>query len=201
MDSSIQGRIDRLFDAVSLAVEQDLSKFKPVVVSNQHGHGVYQDYNGGATEAELSNKLHILIHNVASFHDHLKKWAPSAGVNRENVHSFLKASVDFCIVRDLWNNDKHGYPPKEDRDWSRKAPRLRDVHGALQAQTRPEKNSQVWMTIDAKGKPIYGGDGTFEVVISGTVVDRDGNPIGTVDTILSRAVARCEEAIKLFGAG
>ena len=193
MDPDINTRVERLYAAVGMAVDLDVLKYQPIYYCNEKVRGVVQEFSGGATEAEMSNSLHSLIHNIASFHDHLREWGPKHKINRENVHNYFKASTDFCIIRDLWNNDKHGYPPKDGSGWSRKAPRLRDVHRALQLG-----GAESWMQLTPSG-PVYGGNGTREVVIMGTVIDRVGNAIGLVDAFVRGAVARCEEVLKYFG--
>jgi hypothetical protein len=198
MDSELIDRIKRLYVTLARVAERDLRKFPPRVFADDRVFGFSQDFRGGATEPQLSEALHALINAVASFHDHLQNWAQQRGINRESVHKYFKESVDFCIVRDLWNNDKHGYPPRFG-SWSKRDPRVYNIDRVCQLRTRPEKGSTVGLTLDRAGRPRGFGDGSVSIVITGDVVDDHGNSLGNAHDIIERSVRVCEAALHHFG--
>lgn len=202
MDNDLHARIRRLYAATGEAVEHDLTKFPTTVVSGRTAsgsklRGFFQDFSGGRSEAEISNSLHSLIALVAGLEYHLRKWAAHNGKSAGLVQETFNRSDALKIVHDLWNNDKHGYPPLKRNGKSGRAPRLESVHRVM--QLRAEKNSWAMIRIDRHGKPVKSGDGTAQVVITGDVIDLHGAKIGNVDTILARAVQDCEELLRAFG--
>src|SRR5262245_23193863 len=106
-------RIHRIHAAIDAVVEGDISQFPPEVISNEKGFSIYQDFLGGLNASQISNVAHSLIHNVANLHDHFKRWLRKVGQDPKRVDDLLKVSAALQVVKDLSNNDKHGYPPRE----------------------------------------------------------------------------------------
>jgi hypothetical protein len=152
------------------------------------------------SEAEISETLHALIHNIASFHDHLQKWGERHGVSRDSIYNFFKSSLDFCVVRDLWNNDKHGYPPDRNDGWSRKAPRLTNAHTVCQLATGSAANSSAVLTLGKGGMPVAKtkGSGSVGVVLTGDVLDKNGGGLGDSHKFIEAALRVCEAAVQRF---
>lgn len=69
----------------------------------------------------------------------------------------------------------------------------------MQLTTQPKKGSMVAMTMGPGGVPVIHGDGNASAVITGEIVDADGNMIGETDSILPKAVDDCESLMKTFG--
>lgn len=187
MDADLLERIQRL-DVAIHQTRTDLRKVPP---------WSYILPRRRLSDAEISDALHSLIHNVASFHDHLQKWGDRHGVSRESIHNYLKDSFDFCVVRDLWNNDKHGYPP-HNGGWTRKAPRMLHPNSICRLKTLPKKGSSVTMSIGPKG-PVIGGDGSAHIVFTAEVIDKHNAKLGDADDFIDRAVHHCEAALLRFG--
>jgi len=200
MDTQLLERIRRLHVAIGRVAESDLSKFPARIYSNDRTRIVEQDFSGGMSDAEISETLHALIHNIASFHDHLQKWGERNGISRGSIHNFLKNSLDFCIIRDLWNNDKHGYPPDRNDGWSRKAPRLANAYTICRLSTGPGENSSTVMTLGKEGKPVARtkGTGSVGVVLTGDVVEKNGNGLGDAHKFIEAALRVCEAAVQRF---
>jgi len=197
MDSEIQKRIERLYAAVGRVIERDFESLPATVISTPKGVLMHQDFSGGASEAEMSDALHSLIASVASFHDHMKQWARKHGVSEDSIHNYFAGSPDFCIVRDLWNNDKHGGTPDKD-GWSRKAPRLGSVRRVMELRTRAEANSSCFMTVGKRGQPVFSGNGDPRTVLTAEVVDKLGNGLGEAHGFIERAVSLCEKSLGQF---
>ncbi len=199
MDAPLLERIHRLHVAIGRVVEHDLTNFPARAYSDHQGHGVLQDFSKGMSEVEISETIHSLIHNIASFHDHLKKWGAMNGVNSDDIHDFFKSSFDFCVVRDLWNNDKHGYPPKND-GWSGKSPQLVNAYAVGRLSSGSAANSSAKVTLGKGGTPIAktSGSGSANVVLTGDVVDKDGKGLSDAHIFIEAALRICEEAKQRF---
>jgi hypothetical protein len=180
MDTEIGARIERLHASLGRAIERDFSRLPAQIVAKPGVIAVFQDFSGGATEAQLSDALHSLIANVASFPDHLTHWGRTHAVSPDSVYNFFKASPDFCIVRDLWNNDKHGYR-------------------VMQLKTGGRAGSTAFMTMGKDGVPKVTGDGDAQAVLTGEIVDKLGNGLGEAHEYLERAIRLCEAALRQFG--
>lgn len=200
MDNELLNRIERLYSSIEQVFDRDFSKFSAIQETRADSILIRQDFSAGDSEADLSNAIHTTIHNIASFHDHLQKWGDRHSVNGNQIHNFLKASSAFCVIRDLWNNDKHGWPPTKGNGWSRKAPRLTNIHRACRLQTGTGENSSVTMTLGANGVPRIQstGSGSAAVLLTGDVVDETGNRIGDANELIDDAVSVCEAAFQNF---
>lgn len=198
MASEIEKRIDRLYAALGRVVERNFESLPAKQVRTPKGFLIHQDFSGGQSEAEMSEALHSLIANIASFHDHLQEWGKTHGVSQESIHNYFDSSPDFPIVWDLWTVDKHGGTQRRD-GWSKKAPRLGSVRRVLELRTGPQANSVCFMTAGRDGRPKIGGNGDPRTVLTAEVVDKLGNGLGETHEFIERALQLCEAAISKFG--
>ena len=58
----------------------------------------------------------------------------------------------------------------------------------MRMTTKPEKDSFVGLTLDRQGVPKVIGDGNAKVIITGDILDRDGNKIGDLHETLLKAI-------------
>ena len=174
MDAELLTRIRRMNVAIDRVEESDVQNIPAEIYSNDKRTVIVQDFSGGMSEVEISETLHGLIANVASFHDHLQKWGDLHGVSRDAIHNFLKDSYDFCVVRDLWNNDKHGYPPRAD-GWSKVAPKLTKAFAVCELKTGTGPSSATMM-LGREGKPNVNtkGGASVRAVLTGEIIDKNG---------------------------
>lgn len=191
-------RVQRLYAAIGAVEEADISKFMPKVINDGHRIGFNQDWSGGFSEAELANFAHSLIHNIASLEGHIKKWATQNGQDKAKVDDAFNSSLALKIIKDLWNIEKHPYPPR-DGGHSGKSPRADKIEGQLQLTTRAEKGSFVGLTFTPQGVPKILGDGTAKVIISGDILDKDNNNIGGLHSTALEAVKVWESVLSDFG--
>lgn len=152
---------------------------------------IFQDFSGGLSAADLSNLAHTVIHNIANLHDHLRRWAVRNGHDKTTVDSVLDGSDALKLIKDLSNNDKHGYPPR-DGGHSTCAPRLLNIRREMRLTTKPEAGSSVAMTLGPGGVPKISGTGTACAIITADVVDEAGNPRGDLFSIAKKAVETWE---------
>lgn len=191
-------RVKRIYAALAGVKEQDLAKFPPKVVDANGVVLVWQDFRGGASDADLSNAAHLLIHNIAHLEDHVRQWAKRSGVDTSEAQSALQGSRAFVIIKDLSNNDKHGYPPR-DGGRSGISPRVEQFRRTLRLTTKPEKGSSVAVVLTPQGVRQVGGSGTSQVLITGDVVDGNGNKVGDLHDLASEAVEAIEASLRNLG--
>lgn len=190
--------VQRLYAAIGAIEETDISKFMPKVISNGNRVGFYQDWSGGRTDAVLANTAHILIYNIANLKDLLKKWAVRSCKDKTKVDDAFKSSQALKIIKDLSNNDRHGYDPKK-RGNSGKSPRVDRITSIMQMTTKPEKGSFVSLTLNRQGVPQIAGSGTAKVLITGDILDKDGNKIGDLYKTELEAIRVWENVLDDFG--
>jgi len=191
-------RVQRLYAAIGAVEETDISKLKTTVTSDGDQISFYQDWSGGRSEQELANTAHSLIYNIANLRSHLKKWAAHNGQDKARVDTEFNNSKALQVIADLSNNDRHGYPPRN-RGHSGQSPRLRKIVSILELTTKAEKGSSVGLTFTPQGVPKILGDGTAKVIISGDILDRDGNNIGNLHETALEAVEAWESVLSDFG--
>ena len=191
-------RIQRIYKAVDAVIETDMDKLKPKVVKDGKRIAVYQDFSGGRSNAEIENTAHILIHNVANLKDHLKKWAKNNGKDKTRVDDAFNNSQVLRIIQDLSDNDKHGYPPRDGGNFG-KSPRVDKINTIMQMTTKPEKGSFIGLTLNHQGAPKIIGDGNAKVIITGDILDRDGNKMGDLHETLLKAINDWEKVLTEFG--
>jgi len=198
MGTEIELRIKRIYAAIGEAIEYDVSKMKADVIQTDKVTSVYQDFRGELSDEQLTNIAHSFIHNIANLQDHLRRWAVHKGHDKAKVDQTVDNSLDLQIIKDLSNNDKHGYPPR-DGGHSRKCPKLVSVNRIMQLKTQAKKGSTSGMTLGVGGVPKFFGDGTAKAIITGDVVDNDNNRIGDLHEIATKSVEAWEQLLADFG--
>ena len=198
MNTELSQRIHRIYSSIKAVEETDPNKLKATVITTGKWIGVFQFFRGGLNGAELSNLAHMLISNIANLRDHLRKWAVKNGKGKEKVDEAFNQSMELRIIQDLSDNDKHGYPPRNEGD-SKKLPKLVNINRVMQLKTPAKKGSTIGMTSGAGGVPKFFGDGTAKAIISGDVVDNKNNPIGDLYEIAVKAVEAWEQLLADFG--
>lgn len=198
LNEGLTDRIDRIYAALGAVQEPDVSKFKPKMINDGRRAGFYQDWMGELTEADVTNFAISLISNIASLEYHLKKWADHNGRDKTVVDETFADSPELKIIHDLWNNDKHGYPPRTPSK-SRLCPRVDKFNRILQMTTKPEKGSSMRLTFNKQGVPQIAGAGTAKIIITGDILDKEGNKIGDFYNTVLKALEAWENVLDIFG--
>jgi hypothetical protein len=197
MNEKIIQRVNRIYAAIGATEENDLNKLKATVLKTDKVKAFFQDFRGELSDADLSNCAHTLIHNIANLRSHLKQWAKQNGYDKKEVEQVFENSLDLQIIQDLSDNDKHGYPPRNN-GYSGKCPQLVNINRLMQLQTCTRNGSTIGITLDSAGVPRSFGDGTAKAIITGDVVDRDKDYIGDLQKIASDAVQAWEQVLANF---
>jgi hypothetical protein len=190
-------RLQRIYAAIGAAQEFDMSKLPAKVVSTEHMFGIFQDFAGGMSDAAMANTAQLIIHNIASLHDHLRTWAAKNGKDKERVTAVFDASPPLQILYDLWNADKHGPTTRLKESRSEAFPRLTAIRRVMRLTARP--GGGVVMMLDRRGKTVVSGEGSACAVVTGDVENKDGKPLGDLYEIEQQAVQAWEGLLKEFG--
>lgn len=110
----------------------------------------------------------------------------------------FNGSQELKVIQDLSNNDKHGYPPR-DGGFSGKSPRFDDIHSTMKMTTKAQKGSFVTLTFTKQGSALVSGDGTAKVIITGNILDKDGNNMGDLHKTALEALRVWELLLRDFG--
>lgn len=186
-------RLQRMYSATDATFDDNLNNFRAQIWKSPKGVLMQSDFNGGMSVSEMENSLQTLISLVASLEYHLRRWASKNGRDPNRVSWFYENSEPLKIVHDLWNNDKHGYPPSHGRDRTGRKPRLVHVRRSMRLKTRAEKGSWCTLQLAANGVPIASGDGSTGVVTTGDVLDGYDSTMGDAREILEKSVAALQQ--------
>ncbi|MFZ4729504.1 MAG: hypothetical protein ACOYMQ_12730 [Pseudanabaena sp.] len=191
-------RLDRIYAAIEAVKESDLSKIPPKIVTGEGFLAISQDFRGSLSDADLSNSAHTLIHNIANLPDHLKRWAAKNSVDKSKIDALFASNTALQIIKDLSNNDKHGYPPRNGGN-SGKAPQVVEIGRMMQLSTGSEENSFVGFMITPDGQQHVSGSGSATVIVTGNVVDSEGVSIGDLYDIKLDAIDVLEKFMMSLG--
>jgi hypothetical protein len=194
MSEGIDERIRRLYTAIGETVEDDLSKFIPVTDPARRYFQL--DFRGDMTPEEMTNTAHAAVAQVAGLRDHLRKWAKHAKHDVGDVDAVVDASPALKLLIDVWNAEKHGYPPSG-RTLSGKAPRLGAVDRAL-AIGPGVPGAAVELTPSPVGLDVH-GPATMRVTLIGPVVDADGTRLGELSRLLEEGLKAWEVFLQKVG--
>jgi hypothetical protein len=191
MNDIILQRISRIYAAIGDIEEDDPNKLRATVIQTDKIKAVFQNFCSDFSDDDLSNYAHMVINNIANLQDHLRRWAKDNGHDKAKVDQTFKNSLELQIIKDLSNNEKHGYPPRNGGE-SKKCPQLVDITRVMQLQNQA-------MTLGADGGPKFFGKGTHKAVITGNVVDNNNNYIGDLHEIITKAVEAWGKLLADFG--
>lgn len=195
MSDDLTLRVRRMYVSIVRVQEFDLAKVPATVITTPKFHAVMQDFRGGMSEEQIANDAHMLIYNIANLGSHLKRWAGENGKDAGKVDAAFKGSLELRILKDLSNNDRHGPPNKAGNSclW----PWLREVNRVMQMRAAAGKGMAI--TPGPGGVLKVLGEGSASVVITGQVVDKDGNVVGDLFQMEEKAVKVWEELFTEYG--
>jgi len=199
-NDELLNRVDRIYASVDATQEIDMTKLPGIVRQEQGGVWFYQDFSSGLSKAEIQNIAYSLIHNIANLKDHLRRWARQNGTDPATIDQAIAASNALNIIIDLSNNDKHGYPPRDGGN-SGVAPQVSGIDRVMRLSTGGEAGSSIAMTFNNDGTPriVSRGSGSAKAVITGDVIDKDGNKLGDLDKFDHEAVEALEKLLADLG--
>lgn len=199
MFGGIEEKCRQLQAALGNLQETDLSKLRVHIHEDETGREISFSASDGITEPELQNAVTLLVANIGSLKDHLKKWCdinnrPFFGEN------LIASDRNVALVHDLWNSDKHGGLDRPPRSGC--VPRIVDLRKVLRLTSGSVPNSGVYMTIDPQtGQMEIGGSGGAgaQHVIVASVISATGEHLGDLEEICRGAFDGWERLIHQAG--
>lgn len=158
-ENILDDKLSRLYASIGVIKETDLSKVKPKISRNNNTITIKWDFMGDMNDTDISNSAYMLIHNIASLKIGLRRWFKQNSYDQNIVDISFKNSLELKIIEDLWNNDKHGYPPRNG-GYSGKSPRIVNIERFLRAETKPEKDASVRVLFSLTKNAEVSGKGT-----------------------------------------
>lgn len=189
MDEEIICRLERIYSALEETIKTDFADIKQKTTITNSGSVHTIDFNGEYTNAQLLNFAHMAISNVAALADHIKKWLRRNNKDEEIFNKLFAVSPNIMAIKDLDNNDKHGYPPR-DKGLTKKSIKLMEVRRSLKISSAPPG---VTPPTTHKNSPIKIIKGDAKVVITAQIVDEEGNHFGELHDCLISAISEYEQ--------
>lgn len=189
-------RLNRIYAAIDAVFEGDLTRFPPKLFEDEKHFGMYQDFMGGLSDADIENLAQSVIANIASFGNHLRRWAVRNGHDRNRVDETISKSLALQVITDLWDAEKHG--PPRDGGHSGKTPKLVGVRRTLSLRVGGEQGSAVGVSFGPSG-PKVSGSGSAAVIVKGEVLDYEGTVIGDLYELEVEALKAWEQELTDIG--
>ena len=192
-------RLSLIYTAIDLVFEADLTKFPPTVIEDEDRVVMRQDFRGGRSDAEIENLARSVIANIASFRNHLRRWAAQNDRDQNRVDQAFSESFPLQVITDLWNAFNHSGPPR-DGGHSGKAPKLVDVNPLFRWSGGEAPRSVVVLSSPGAPAPTMSvsSSGSTGVVITGKVVDSDGAFIGDLHKLEVEAIEAWDQVLREF---
>ena len=195
-------RLQRIYASIDAMEEFDMTKLPGNVQQEDGFISVYQDFTGGLTAAQIENTANTGIHNIATLDNHLIRWARRNGRDETKIRDGIEASDSVKTIKDLSNNENHGYPPRNGGHTG-VSPRLLNIQRLMRLSTGTTAGSGMSMTFGPDGAPVISGRGSASAraVVTGDVVDKDGNRLGDLVEIETDAIVDLEKIMEELGIG
>lgn len=188
-------RVRQMRAALASLSTDDLSVVPTLHTVTEDGFKWTFDVGASLSDAEIHNAADLLVANIASMKDHLKKWCKQKNVPFTG-DTLLNTHQAAAVVHDLWNARKHAgldQPPRSGRK-----PEFRDLRRVMSLSTGTQAGGFAVTTFDPQtGRLIAqtGGGGQVEVCIVGNVVDENGGVLGSFSDLCEQAIAAWELAL------
>lgn len=192
MFGGLEEKTRQMHAALGNIVENDLSKIIVHKEISDSSRNTWVRFSEGTTEAELQNTITLIVSNIASLKDHLKKWCQTNNVSFQG-ESLIRSNRDVALVHDLWNSDKHGGLDRQPR--SGIYPKIANLNKVLSMNSGTIPGSVTYFTMDPKtGEIVTGssGSGKIEHKIIADVVDEQGTRVGDFEEICFNAASAWE---------
>lgn len=142
---------------------------------------------GNKTPEQIHNDVFTVIGLLAGLKDHLAN-----KIGSTETEAFINSNISLCLLMDLNNAEKHGYPLTRTRR-SKKDPKLTKLSEALHLDNGEGKTPS-YITInpdtgiaEAHGNPV--------IAITGEVIDKDNNFIISLEELINSSLEAIEKFI------
>lgn len=194
MTNTLDRKIQKIHAALGVMVSDHLTtaNVKPQITKTDTGFLFEMNFNQAASEIELENAATLLITNIASIKDHFKVWCENNNVPFKG-DELINHNLDVAIIHDLWNIDKHA---KLRQPRSGFLPILQELHRGMTLSAQ----STVDIPVNFSGQDSeVTTDGSFQFIITGQVVDENGEIRGDFTDICTKAIDSWLDLLKSSG--
>lgn len=195
VEDDLVARLALIQGAVGLS-KVHLNSLPRQIIADSRGFVIAQP-SPGLTDAQLEVIIRAVIENIAGMKDYVQKWLHSQGVEKKEMFDHIDTSEPLAICLDLWNSHKH---PNAKSGYSRKYPRLVNIHRPLILTTKAEKGSSVVVQFTSRGLRQVAGSGAAELTVTADVVDEHDNKLGDIQHIATEAIRAWEDFLRSHGA-
>jgi len=188
--NNIKKRIERIYASINERFDNDLEKHinieKKVTDSFQ---SFKVSFDKKQKEAEISNKIISIIHNLANIKDNLKNKLKGRGDDPNLIEQEINNSLPVKIVIDLSNQEKHGYPlTKYIRSY--KNPQICNIESILRISNGEFMFDPITEQINSSG-----GCG---IAIKADINDGQGNFICRLDKLIDDVIVEWGKIINKY---
>jgi len=188
-------KIRQMHESLGALRNADISNLRQEHAQTESGFYRSIDFSQGKTEAGLANIATLLVANIACLKDHLKVWCKMNSIAFEG-DNLINSDSNVAIVHDLWNIDKHTDQNSNKR--SGHIPKLVNLRQTLNLSSGTQAGGYATFTMDPKTGQMSmqsSGGGSVGLVISGDVLDENGNRLGDFLEICEKAVQAWKYAL------
>lgn len=190
--NNISDRIKRLQASIGTLVDKDIERHIEVLKSDMNSPEISVNFNKKG-EHEAINKVLIILHNLASLKDQLKKKLEIRNEDKNLIEQEINNNKALQIVLDLVNAEKHSYPVKF-YPRSGLNPKLGKIHQAIKLSDENKLSIELYSNkYYVEGEPI--------IKIIGDVLDQNDKYICSINELISVACNKWEEVIKKYNLG
>lgn len=193
--NDLKARLERTLSSLNARFDEEVEEgIRITHVQSDRSIGMSVRFGNDDTETIL-NKIFIILHNLASLKDHLKKCLESKGHDPNIVETEIEGSLHLQVLIDIVNQEKHGYPlTKHVRSY--KNPVIKDPKQALRISTGTEPHSSARFIISPDGS--YQIHGQKSIVIDADICDDQGNSLFGLDELVDTCFAKWENIAKKY---
>jgi len=172
----IRTRLNRTYKSLDIRYDEAVEKHIRIE-KWADGRGESWHFGDEEEKPETVNKVMTILYNLASLKDHLKNGFKKSNLDSKVIDKEIDESLHLQVLIDIVNQDKHGSPLRNPR--STKSPKLMGLgNGMRMADPRT-------------------GEEKFTMVISGTIIDKNGERIFGLDELVETCFAKWEKLFKM----
>ena len=193
---TLQQKIEQIYRALGeMRLPEDPAAIRPQMVRDGDKFGIELDFTKGTDRATAANRVSTLLANIACIKDYLEEWCTKNKVPFTG-NQLINSNRDVAIVHDLWNRDKHGGELRR-RSKSKLDPKIDGEPHTTLVATTAKGQVRIAFPLHPGGTLLSTGDVGLQV--SASVIDKDGNSLGNLQTICESAVSAWQSELRKAG--
>ena len=185
--NDIKSRIQRTLESLDDRFNEDIEEYTHYEFYESNGEQRVSITFGSENDQTLLNPIIIILHNLASLKDNLKKSLERNGHDPKVVENEINSSLHLQVLIDIVNQEKHGSPLRKQR--SNKSPVIDSPsRGLMMAKVKRDIDGNIVGTIDE-----------FVMKIDAYIRDGNGHLIFRLDELVETCYAKWRSIINRYG--